>query len=118
MTSHMPNPLPWHTDPHVRYYLLDATGRLVADFNPPYLRLESERAQSEANARLAALQSQYYEAVEAALVAQGTHTWDDPHNRMKIIFPMETVIFTTVRAAIDAALSALAPTPSQREGAL
>lgn len=31
-------------------------------------------------------------------------SWHDPHNRMKIIFPMETVTFTTVRAAIDTAI--------------
>lgn len=31
--------------------------------------------------------------------------WHDPHRRMKVIFPVETVTFTTLRAAIDAAMS-------------
>ncbi len=31
--------------------------------------------------------------------------WSDPHHRMKVTFPMETVKFTTLREAIDAALA-------------
>lgn len=37
-------------------------------------------------------------------------TWHDPHRKMKILFPMETVRFTTVRAAIDAARTTPAAT--------
>ncbi len=33
-------------------------------------------------------------------------TWHDPENRLKVIFPIETVSFTSLRKCIDAAMTA------------